>query len=380
MNTVIAETNIFKNNEVSTYTEYALKLLREMIETPSISGQESLLSEKFLKLGNSEKVKTKKIENNIIFHGSNQSEKRKDLIFLSHIDTVSPAEGWKNDPYTAVLSDEKLYGLGSNDAGASVVTYFSLFKKLNELDKTYSLPFNLKFIAAAEEETSGKNGVSLCLDEFKNAELVFVGEPTSMMVATAEKGLVVFDCTAKGETAHVAHNKGINAISLAVEDIKWINSFKDPKPSNNLGSLKLTVSQINGGIKHNQLPSSCSFVVDARVTDTWSNEELLSTLKKGLHSSVEARSLRLNSSSLPQSHCFWNVIESCDLQTYGSPTMSDQAILKDIPSVKCGPGDSIRSHTANEFIKTDEIRDGIELFGKILNNYIQIKNSSKAYN
>ncbi len=339
----------------------AISLLKKLIEIPSISRNEEKTAniiEDFLK---NKGFDVKRKHNNVWVEYVN--DKSKQIVLLnSHHDTVKPVESWIRKPYSADVVDDKLFGLGSNDAGASLVSLMITFIYLSKQKNT---SYNYIFLASAEEEISGVNGISSVLSDIGKIDFAIVGEPTSMNMAIAEKGLMVLDCTARGKAGHAARDEGINAISIAVDDIKKLESYQFEKKSELLGGLKLTVSQINAGTQHNVVPETCSFVVDVRTNEHYSNKNVFKTIDGLLDSEVKARSYRLNSSSIPVTHEIVKRGKNLGLKNYGSPTLSDQALMS-FQSVKIGPGDSARSHTADEFIYLSEIEKGIKTYIELL--------------
>ena len=342
----------------------ALSLLKEMISIPSHSKEEENVTDmvfKFIK----DKINhcdINRINNNIWVVGKNFDASKPTILLNSHIDTVKPVEGWQRNPYSAEEEDDYIYGLGSNDAGASVVALLAAFRVLIEKEEKY----NLIFSVSAEEEVSGKNGMESLIKELPKIELAIVGEPTNMQPAAAEKGLMVLDCTVKGVSGHAARNEGVNAIYKAIEIIDKIKEFKFDKVSSLLGEVKMTVPGINAGTQHNVIPDRCSFMVDVRPNGMYSNVEILDIVRKELPDcEIIPRSTRLNSSNIDTSHPFIRRCEMLGMQPFGSPTLSDQALIP-YTSVKIGPGDSARSHTADEYIRCQEIREAIELYIKLL--------------
>lgn len=299
--------------------------------------------------------------NNLWIFSSSWDEDRPTILLNSHIDTVHPARAWTYDPFGAIEEDGKLIGLGSNDAGASVVSLLCAFRHLEKIPQCY----NLIFCASAEEEVSGLNGVTSVLKNFGKISLAVVGEPTGMQMAVAEKGLMVLDCEAKGKLGHAARDEGVNAIYKAIADIQTLIGMSLPKKSDKLGPVKISVTQIDAGTQHNVVPDSCRFVVDVRTNEFYSNEEVFRIIAESIESEVKPRSFRLNSSGIPLEHPFVQRGISLGLSHYGSPTTSDQAVIPSI-SVKIGPGESARSHTADEYILLDEIWKGSELYVKLL--------------
>ena len=285
------------------------------------------------------------------------------VLLNSHIDTVKPAAGYTRDPFTPTVKDGKLFGLGSNDAGGPLVSLLAAFRYL--LTTSPDRPYSLVFAASAEEEVSGKNGLESIIPELGTIDLAIVGEPTGMQPAVAEKGLMVLDCTAFGKSGHAARNEGVNAIYQALPAIEWFRTHVFERISQFLGPVKMSVTQIEAGTQHNVVPDTCRFVVDVRVNELYKNQELLSLIKKSVSVNVQERSTRLSSSAIPMSH---PVVRRCldlGLVPFGSPTMSDQALMP-FTSIKIGPGQSARSHTADEFIMLDEIRSGVKTYVEIL--------------
>lgn len=283
------------------------------------------------------------------------------ILMNSHIDTVQPVAGWTKDPFTPEETDGCLYGLGSNDAGASVVSLYAAFASLSKKEQ----PYNLIFLASAEEEISGKNGVESVLPDLPSITFGIVGEPTDMHPAIAEKGLMVLDCTSHGKSGHAARNEGVNAISLAMEDLHWFHHYQFPKQSELIGPVKMTTTIIQSGTQHNVIPDTCQFTVDIRTNECYSNKEIYDEIGKHVKSEIAARSFRLNSSRIDPNHPFVQRAVLMDKQPFGSPTLSDQALM-DFPTVKIGPGLSARSHTADEFIRLSEIRESIDFYIKLL--------------
>jgi acetylornithine deacetylase len=288
------------------------------------------------------------------------------ILLNSHHDTVRPNQAYTRDPFKGDISDGKLFGLGSNDAGGCLVALMAAF--LHFYDKK-ELRYNLVFLASAEEENSGDGGIRSVLNLLPDIDFAVVGEPTSMNLAIAEKGLLVLDCYAHGTPGHAAHSNKDNSIYKAMEAIDWFRNFRFPKISESLGEVKMTVTQIDAGKEHNVVPATCHFVVDIRVTEQYSNREVLNTVKENVAVEVKERSLRLNSSAIPVEHPIVQAGIKLGLKTYGSPTLSDQSNLS-CPSLKIGPGDTLRSHAADEYIFVDEIERGVDLYIKLLNEIV----------
>ena len=342
----------------------AIDLLKELIETPSISREENNAAnvlEQYLKNIYPYKNQIFRNGNNVWAVSPHFDKKRPTLLLNSHIDTVKPVSGWEKEPYTATETDDRIFGLGSNDAGASLVSLLHVFIFLTENQQ----PYNLIFLASAEEEVSGKNGIESVLPELPTISLAVVGEPTGMQPATGEKGLMVLDCSVYGKSGHAARNEGENAIYKALKIIENFRDFQFPKVSEQLGAVKLSVTQVQAGTQHNVIPDRCDFVVDVRTNELYKNEEAFSILQKNINCEMKARSFRLNSSKIEPDHPIIIRAKMLGLQPFGSPTLSDQALMP-FTSVKIGPGDSARSHTANEFILKSEIREAIYLYIKLL--------------
>lgn len=340
----------------------AVDLLKKMIAIPSFSREEDKVADLVEAYIKEKGFSPNRIGNNIWVKSPNFSDAKPTILLNSHIDTVKPVSAWTKDPFTAIEEDDKLFGLGSNDAGASVVSLLHAFFLLTGKEQAY----NLIFLASCEEEVSGKNGVELALQSIPIPAFAIVGEPTGMHPAIAEKGLMVLDCTAHGESGHAARNEGVNAIYEALKDIEWFRSYQFADSSDLLGPVKMTVTMINSGTQHNVVPDVCTFVVDVRSNECYSNQQLLELIDKHTSCEVKARSFRLNSSKIAIENPFVQRAIVIGLEPYGSPTLSDQALMS-FPSVKMGPGDSARSHTADEYIKPDEIREAIEYYYKLLN-------------
>jgi len=340
----------------------AISLLKKLIATPSLSREESAtadLIEHYLKLKGLQPNR----KGNNVWVTDFISDTLPTLLLNSHHDTVKPSTSWTIDPYLPVEKDGKLFGLGSNDAGASLVSLMQVF--LHYCGKT-DRKFNLVFAASAEEEVGGKDGYESIKSELGKIDLAIVGEPTLMQMAVAEKGLMVVDAKAHGVVGHSARNEGVNAIYKALPDIEWFHTYKFPNESEILGPVKMTITQINAGYQHNMVPDLCSFVVDVRTNEHYSNEQAFEIIKSKIqHCEVTARSFRLNSSQIPVSHPLVKRGTEMGLSYYGSPTTSDQAIIR-TTSMKIGPGDSARSHSADEFVYLDEIEKGIGVYVGLL--------------
>ncbi len=340
----------------------AVNLLKTMIAIPSFSKEENNVADALQNYIKSAGFVCNRKGNNCWILSPDFDSNKPTLLLNSHIDTVKPVAGWDSDPFTPIEKDGKIIGLGANDAGGSVVSLLHTFFALVE----ESQPYNLIFLASAEEEISGKEGIESVLSELPKIDVAVVGEPTGMQPAIAEKGLMVLDCTAYGKAGHAARNEGENAIYKAMQDIKWFKNHHFKEVSETLGEVKMSVTMINAGTQHNVVPDKCSFVVDVRPNECYSNQALLDAIKASVQCEVKARSTRLNSSFIAKEHPLVKRCIELGLLPFGSPTLSDQALMP-FPSLKMGPGQSARSHTANEFILVHEIENAIDLYFKILN-------------
>ncbi len=346
------------------YTELssdAIELLKEMIATPSFSREESAVADLLERYVELRGYVAAHKGNNIWLTSPGFDLSKPTILLNSHIDTVKPSASWKRDPFTPTSEDGKLFGLGSNDAGASVVSLLHSFFHLTSTHQAY----NLIFAASAEEEVSGSNGIESLLKELPKIDFAIVGEPTNMNLAVAEKGLMVIDCTATGISGHAARDEGDNAIYKALKDLEWFRTYEFPNKSELLGPVKMSVTQINAGTQHNVVPDKCTFVVDIRSNELYSNQEILDIIRQHTSVAVQPRSTRLSSTATPLDHPIVTRGKQLQRTIYGSPTLSDQALLT-CPSIKIGPGDSSRSHTADEYILESEIAEAIELYIKLL--------------
>ena len=346
---------------LTNYTTEATTLLSSLIGIPSISREEEAVANFLQNYIEESGIMTGRSGNNIWCISPNFDLNKPTILLNSHIDTVKPVSGWRKHPFTAKTEDGKIYGLGSNDAGASVVSLFQAYRYLSATEQAY----NLIFLASCEEEVSGKNGIESVLQQLPPIALGIVGEPTEMHPAIAEKGLMVLDVQAHGKAGHAARNEGDNAIYKVLQDVQWFRDFQFEKTSSMLGPLKMSVTQINAGTQHNVIPDLCTFVVDIRSNECYSNEELYQEICSHVQSEVKARSFRLNSSHISADHPVVRRAVSMGRTPFGSPTLSDQALMK-FPSLKMGPGNSSRSHTADEFILISEIEEAIRMYIELL--------------
>ncbi len=342
--------------------EEYIQLLIGMIKTPSFSREEEPVAILIRNFMRSKDIDFLEKQNNTWAKNKYWQEGKPVILLNSHIDTVKPVKNWIKDPFGAEVEGDRLTGLGSNDAGASLVTLLAVFVHLYQ---ERDLPWNLIFAASSEEEISGAQGMESLIDEWGPLDLAIVGEPTQMQMAVSERGLMVLDCTAYGKAGHAARNEGENALYKAIDDITILRNFSFPHVSQTLGPVKLSATQIQAGYQHNIVPDQCSFVVDVRTNEFYSNQEAFEVIKALLSSEVKARSFRLNSSGIRLDHPIVTRAKELGLSCYGSPTTSDQAAIP-YPSVKIGPGDSARSHTADEYILISEIEQGFKIYLDLL--------------
>lgn len=343
----------------------SIELLKRMINTPSLSKEEKEVADIIELFFINKNISVKRYGNNLLTVNKLFDEKKKNIVLNSHIDTVKPVSGWEEDPYSAIESENKIIGLGSNDAGASVVSLINVFiNKYNE-----ELPYNLILLISCEEEISGKNGITSVLKYLPEINIAIVGEPTNMEMAVAEKGLMVLDCTSHGKAGHAARNEGENAIYKALKDIEWFRDYSFDKKSEFLGEVKMNVTQIEAGTQHNVIPDTCKFVVDVRSNELYSNQEILDIVKQNVSCDVKERSTRLSSTQSPLNHPLVNKSKQLNINVFGSHTLSDQSLMS-FPSVKIGPGKSERSHTAGEFIYINEIEEAINIYNELLDDLI----------
>lgn len=337
-----------------------VELLMNMIRIPSFSRDEGAVADFLERWMLTEGFEARRLGNNLWIE-SGPADGRPTILLNAHIDTVKPASGYTRDPFTPEIEDGCLYGLGSNDDGGSLIALLETYSRLIQKEQ----PYRLIFSATAEEEVSGKGGLDLILPELGRIDFGVMGEPTGMRMAVAERGLMVLDCTAYGKSGHAARNEGVNAIYKAIEDIQWFKSHSFDRVSDFLGAVKMSVTQINAGTQHNVVPDRCTFVVDVRPNGMYTNPELLELIKSSVSCEVKERSTRIGSSHLPMDHPAVVRGLSLGLEPFGSPTTSNQALCH-FPTLKIGPGDSTRSHSADEYIRLDEIGDGIETYVALL--------------
>lgn len=343
------------------YVSDAVQLLKKLIATPSVSRNEKDAADIMEQTIRSYGFEPQREANNLWIIDPHYDESRPTLLLNAHIDTVKPVASWSRDPFSPDVEDDVLYGLGSNDCGGGLCSLLQMFRMLTEKPQSY----NLIYLASAEEEVSGKDGITRALPLLPHIDLAIVGEPTGMNPAVAEKGLMVLDVIAHGKSGHAARNEGVNAIYEALDDMRWIRDYKFEKVSEFLGPTKMTLTVVNAGTQHNVIPDKCTMLVDIRTNEFYDNEEVYEFICQHLKSEVKAHSFRLKSSRIDPEHPLIRKCVAMGMKPFGSPTLSDQALMH-FPSFKLGPGESSRSHSANEFIRISEIRDAIAKYETLL--------------
>ena len=343
------------------YVSDAVQLLKKLIATPSVSCNEKDAADIMEQTIRSYGFEPQREANNLWIIDPHYDESRPTLLLNAHIDTVKPVASWSRDPFSPDVEDGVLYGLGSNDCGGGLCSLLQIFRMLTEKPQSY----NLIYLASAEEEVSGKDGITRALPLLPHIDLAIVGEPTGMNPAVAEKGLMVLDVIAHGKSGHAARNEGVNAIYEALDDMRWIRDYKFEKVSEFLGPTKMTLTVVNAGTQHNVIPDKCTMLVDIRTNEFYDNEEVYEFIRQHLKSEVKAHSFRLKSSRIDPEHPLIRKCVAMGMKPFGSPTLSDQALMH-FPSFKLGPGESSRSHSANEFIRISEIRDAIAKYETLL--------------
>ena len=343
------------------YTDKAVALLSQLISTPSVSRDEKTAADIMQKYIGEMGLDPRRDANNVWVICHDFDEAKPTILLNAHIDTVKPAATWTRDPFKPEVFDGRLYGLGSNDCGGGLVSLLQVFDILNSRERSY----NLVYLASAEEEVSGKDGFERTLPQLPPIDVAIVGEPTGMQPAIAEKGLMVVDCVAHGKTGHAARDEGVNALYIAIDDIEWIRKHGFRKTSSLLGPTKMTVTIIKSGTQHNVIPDTCTMLVDIRTNEFYDNEEVYHFICQHLKSECKAHSFRLKSSRIDPEHPLIKKCVAMGMKPFGSPTLSDQALMS-FPSFKLGPGESSRSHSADEFIKMSEIRDAIAQYAELL--------------
>ena len=350
--------------DIKRYTQDAVELLEMLISKPSISRDETLAAEALEAQMNEWGLAPQRIGNNIVAYGE-MEENRPTLLLNAHIDTVKPVSSWTRDPFKPAIEGDRLYGLGANDCGGGLVSLLQVFRVLTT-QHAPSTPYNIIYVASAEEEVSGANGIAMVLPQLPEIDVAIVGEPTGMQPAIAEKGLMVIDGVAHGKSGHAAREEGVNAIYEALDDLVWLRDYRFKKESRLLGPTKMTVTVLNSGTQHNVVPDECRFIIDVRTNEFYQNEYLFAFLQKHMKKcELKARSFRLSSSHIPVGHPLVQRAIQLGMNPFGSPTLSDQALMH-FPSLKLGPGQSARSHSADEFICISEIEQAIETYIKLI--------------
>ena len=343
------------------YIERAVGLLRRLIATPSVSRDEaaaaSIVEDELRGYG----FEPRREGNNVWAVSPHYDGDKPTLLLNAHVDTVKPVASWTRDPFSPDISEGRLYGLGSNDCGGGLVALMQAFSHLSRSEQ----PYNLVYLASAEEEVSGQNGISRALPMLPEIDMAVVGEPTGMQPAVAEKGLMVVDAVARGRSGHAARGEGVNAIYIALDDIAWLRSYRFDKVSPLLGPTLMTVTIVNAGTQHNVVPDECRFTIDIRTNEFYRNEDVFNFLKTKMKSEIKARSFRLSSSGVPMDNPVVRRCMEMGMTPFGSPTLSDQALMP-FPSLKLGPGESSRSHSADEYIRISEIDDAIKAYIRLL--------------
>lgn len=343
------------------YTNEAVELLRWLIATPSVSRNEAAAADIMEKVIRDAGFTASREANNVWAVAPDYDEQRPTLLLNAHIDTVKPVSTWTRNPYEPMLEGDTLYGLGSNDCGGGLVSLLQAFRIMASRKRSY----NLIYMASAEEEVTGRDGISRALPLLPPVSVAIVGEPTGMQPAIAEKGLMVIDGIAHGRSGHAARGEGLNAIYQALDDLVFLRDYQFPKVSPLLGPTKMTVTVVQAGTQHNVVPDECRFIIDVRTNEYYQNEEVFEFLQQNVRSELHARSFRLHSSSISADHPLVRRCIDMGKTPYGSPTLSDQAVMP-FPSFKLGPGQSARSHSADEFIRVSEISQAIGQYIQLL--------------
>ena len=344
--------------QIKQYTEDAVSLLRKLIATPSTSRNEKAAADIMEQEMQRLKLDTHREANNVWAVGKHYDSHKPTLLLNAHIDTVRPVASWTRDPFKPELDGDTLYGLGSNDCGGGLVSLLQTFRYLDEHGCAY---YNIVFLASAEEEVSGKDGISRAIPLLPHIDVAIVGEPTGMQPAVAEKGLMVLDLTAHGKSGHAARGEGVNALYKALDDLVWIRDYRFKRISPHLGATVMNATVINAGTQHNVVPDVCNIVVDVRTNELYTNEEVYQFINENTQCECKARSFRLHSSSIDMEHPLVRQLIDMGKQPFGSPTLSDQALMP-WQSLKLGPGNSARSHSADEYIRISEIEDAISTY------------------
>ncbi|MCX4292791.1 MAG: M20 family metallo-hydrolase [Prevotella sp.] len=339
------------------YVYEAVELLKKLIATPSVSRDESRAADIIEDYMTSRGLAPRREANNVFAVCDDYDESKPTMLLNAHIDTVKPVATWTRDPFAPEIDGDRLYGLGSNDCGGGLTALLQAYRAGLRRKREY----NIVYVASAEEEVSGSEGIVRVLPLLPEIDIAMVGEPTGMQPAIAEKGLMVIDGTAHGRSGHAARDEGINAINEALDDLMWLRDYRFERVSRLLGAVKMSVTMITAGTQHNVVPDECRFVIDVRTNELYDNREVFDIIRSHLHSDVKARSFRLNSSGIDACHPLVRRMTDMGMRPFGSPTLSDQALMP-FPSLKLGPGESCRSHSADEFICISEIAQAIETY------------------
>ena len=347
------------------YVNDAIELLRQLIATPSVSRDEKAAADIMQRRMTAYGLAPRRDGNNVWALSPFWDDSKPTLLLNAHIDTVKPVSSWTRDPFEPTLEGDRLYGLGSNDCGGGLVSLLQTMRILCRQEQKY----NIVYLASAEEEVSGKDGISRAIPLLPHIDVAIVGEPTGMQPAVAEKGLMVLDLTAHGKSGHAARGEGINALYAALDDLVWIRDYRFERVSPLLGPTIMNATVINAGTQHNVVPDECHIIVDVRTNELYTNEEVCEFVAKNIHSDCKARSYRLHSSHIPTNHPIVQRLTDMGKTPFGSPTLSDQALMP-WQSLKLGPGDSARSHSADEFIRIEEINDAIDTYVDLLDKQV----------
>lgn len=347
--------------DIRNMTQEAVELLKRLVETPSVSREEKAAADVLQAFIGEKGLACERLGNNLWCIAPDYDGRKPTLLLNAHIDTVKPVKAWTRPPFVPTVEGDCLYGLGTNDDGASLVCLLQVYRRLSARPRSY----NLVYLASCEEEVSGRGGIESVLPLLPPVDVALVGEPTGMQPAVAEKGLMVLDVTARGKAGHAARNEGDNAIYRAMRDMEWFRTYRFERESPLLGPVKMTVTIVQAGTQHNVVPDTCTFTVDIRSNECYANEELFRFISSQIQSEAKARSFRLNSSHISPEHPLVRRAEALGRKPFGSPTLSDQALMP-FPSMKMGPGDSARSHTADEYIRISEISEAIDLYWRLL--------------
>lgn len=352
-------------SQYNNYVQDAVSLLQKLISTPSVSRDETAAADVMQHAMEQYGFTPFRHGNNLLLKSSHWDDNRPTLLLNAHIDTVKPVSTWTRAPFTPTLEGDQLFGLGSNDCGGGLVSLLQVFRIMETMPETEAREYNIMYLASCEEEVSGAEGIRSILPLLPKVDVAIVGEPTGMQPAIAERGLMVIDGVAHGKSGHAARNEGVNAIYKALDDLLFIRDYKFDKISPLLGPTKMQCTVVNSGTQHNVVPDECRFIIDVRTNEHYTNEDVFAFLQRRLTSDLKARSFHLHSSSIPADHPLVKRCMAMGMKPFGSPTLSDQALMR-FPSFKLGPGESSRSHSADEFMRISEIENAISTYVKLL--------------